>query len=205
MTEERRALSSEAEVSALLGFALSDVLPTHHTYSAILEWGAVPEHVDFSPSQTSSKVSWSFAMPARDSQLWQVHEVDVHCDSGVSTNTRMCDDRLETVLTLRLQSEDGALSEVFPVTFQAFSREQTFWSNMDLDVNEFGGSFQIANGPEALSVRLAALGSVSAEAADGELVGNVLLEREQGENYETTAGMVFYIARWSAAQEAGTP
>jgi hypothetical protein len=117
----------------------------------------------------------------------------------------MCDDRLETVLTLRLQSEDGALSEVFPVTFQAFSPEQTFWSNMALDVNEFGGSFQIANGPEALSVRLAALGSVNAEAADGELVGNVLMERERGENYETTAGMVFYVARWSAGQEAGTP
>jgi hypothetical protein len=204
-TEERRALGSETEVSALLGFALTDALPARDAYSATLDWGAAPEHVEFSPSQTSTRVSWSFAMPPRDFELWRIDEVDVQCDSGVSTNTRTCDDYLETVLTLRIQSEDGALWEELPVTFQALSPEQRFWKNTDLGVDGFQGTFRIENGPEALDVRIAALGSVSAEGADGELVGNVLLEREQGEHSGKTSGMVFYVARWAAGQRAAAP
>ena len=72
-------------------------------------------------------------------------------------------------------------------------------------MNGLQGSFRIANGPEALDVRLAALGSVRAEGVDGELVGNVLLERQRGEDYETTSGMVFYVARWAAGQSTAAP
>ncbi|HEY6556784.1 MAG TPA: hypothetical protein VI072_05910 [Polyangiaceae bacterium] len=170
-----------------------------------MEWSVVPDHVEFSPSGTRTRVSWSFAMPPRDSAVWRIDEVDVRCDAGVSTNTRKCDDRLEAVLTLRLESEDGALSEELQVTFEAYTPEQRFWKHGDLDVNALQGSFQIARGPDALSVRLGAFGSVNAHVADGELIGDVLLERKQGKHSATTSGMVFYVARWSAEQTSVDP
>ena len=205
MREERRELTSEVEVSELLGFALVDALAREHVYSGNLTWSAAPERVAFSPSSSGTQVTWSFVMP-RDSEQWPIQEVNVHCDrERVATNTRQCADRLETILTLRLRSEDGALDEELAVTFEALSPTETYWKHTNLDIDGLRGDFRLETGPEALAVRLSAFGSVSGQTGDGELIGDVLLERERRARSETTAGMVFYVARWTAMPIGAAP
>jgi hypothetical protein len=197
VTEERRAMSLASESSDLLGFALEDALPDE-TASAILAWGQPPDGVEFTPSESSTRLEWTLELPNQTSELYRIEEVDVHCDKErVFTNTNMCDDRLEATLILRLETEDGALAEEVPVEFEAFSPSEAYWKHTDVSFEDFAGSFEIsANVGEPGSLQLGLFGTITDRAAEGSLLGDLITEQKKTGRIETAGGVVFTVAQW---------
>jgi hypothetical protein len=197
ITEDRQAMNSATETSDLLGFALEQALP-EETGAATLTWEETPDGVYFVPSESSTRLEWTLGLPDRTSELYRIEEVDVHCDrERVVTNTNTCEDRLEAMLILHLETEDGALAEEIPVELEAFSPDEAYWKHADLDFENFAGSFEMsANVGEPGSLRLGVFGTITDGAVEGSLLGDLIVERDKRGSSESAGGMVFTIARW---------
>lgn len=197
LVEHRHTLSSASAKSELLGFSLADVVP-RRAFSAKLTWNPATPALHFAPSASVTHVHWSFELPAPGSELFRIDEVNVECDrSRFVTNTVICDDYLDATLILHVVTDDGALSESIPVDFKARSLADTTWQQPNLDTSHFTGSFTIsAHAGKRDSLRLGGYGSVSQNSADGELLGDLVVEQKQDGTEGTSAGAVVTVAKW---------
>lgn len=196
-TESVHPLSSPAEVSGL-GFSLGQALPKQG-YRGTLTWGTQPQGVTFSPAATKTSVTWSLALPEAGSVPANMEEVDVHCDrSRFVTNTNLCSSYLQATLILNLSTGDGALSGQLPVVFQAYSPNNTSWSDATVDLSEFTGTFRIAASVgEPSTLRVEADGSVQGNESDGSLIGSLVLGQQKISSRESTGeGLTFEVAGW---------
>jgi hypothetical protein len=199
-SEERTPLNDETEASALLGFSLEQVLPVG-AQAATLTWNEGRSGIAFSPASATAALRWSLELPARGSEAFRIDDVNVECDRErfVTNDDSLCADQLEAALLLHLESDDGALAEVLPVTFIAQAPNAIQWSNLDIDVSQLAGNFSItASEGDPSSLRLAVLGSIVDGEATGSLVSDVILERTRTGGGENTLGAIVTVAEWRA-------
>jgi hypothetical protein len=199
MTEERRQLDSPEEVSAELGFSLSQALPAGK-FSGTLSWEQPPEGIRFVPSHTQTKVRWDLSLPV----LPSIHEVVVSCDrTRFVTNTRICDSRLEAELVLHIETDDGAFREHLPGVLTAYDASQVVFKHMNVDLANINGNFAIsAAGSHANTLALDIIGSAGvAQAAEGTIYGSVVTDQ----SHNSQSGRVFAVARWLAESDPISP
>jgi hypothetical protein len=184
------------DVSAELGFSLSQVLPAGE-FSGTLNWEQGAEGIDFVPSLSQTKARWRLNLPTALS----IQEVVVSCDrSRFVTNTRRCDSRLEANLVLHIETDDGAFREDFPVDLTAYDISQVVFQHRNVDFANINGSFALsAAGPYASTVALDIIGNAGvAQVAEGTIYGSVVTDQ----SHSSQAGRVFTVARWIAERFA---
>jgi hypothetical protein len=198
-TERRHPLADEAQTSSLLGFSLSDVLPTG-SHTSTLSWKEHESGIEFSPAQSTTELRWSLNLPT--SEPLRVEEIEVECDRErfVTNLDLLCEDRLEAGLVMHLESTDGALSEDIAVTFTAQTPTESHWDNGELDFGSFAGSFAISahqGNPDTL--RLGLFADAVGDEFTGALYGDIELSRERLSGGSSVESAVVTVAQW------GTP
>jgi hypothetical protein len=197
ITEERRPLHSVEDVSAELGFSLSQVLPAGE-FSGTLSWEQAPEGegIHFVPSRSQTKVRWGLNLPVAPS----IQEVVVSCDrSRFVTNTRRCDSRLEAKLVLHIETDDGAFQENLPVDLTAYDISYVVFKHMRVSLANINGSFELsAAGAYANTVALDIIGNAGvAQIAEGIIYGSVVTDQD----HSSQTGRVFTVAKWIAESD----
>lgn len=211
LTEKRRALASEDEVSELLGLSLRQALGDRAGVTQ-LTWGENREGLEFSPNASTTELRWALTVPEPGSKGFRIDQVAVECDAHVlATNPHLCDDRLEASLLLHLETGDGALAGDLRVVSRVYAPDDVSWLNSDVNIGAMAGSFGIVvRDAEMGSLRLSVSGRLTPGGSAGVLLGDVVTMQRGMDMMDMmmswpSDGPMVTVAEWGAAVESASP
>lgn len=191
-TETRTTLDSVEEVSALLGFSLQEALVLQRPQTLPLRWEKAPEWIAYSPSDANTEAIIQFSYRGAT-----IDEVRVECRYPENFPKEMCTDRMETSLQMTIQTDDGALDEVFEVVYRAYNPGTVEFVALDLDFRGFVGSFEMPptevierKGKPIDDLHLGLFGGAN----DGKCYGSLTAHTETHEDDGSTWGSFFDVA-----------